>query len=272
MMSAPRIVALLTDFGLADGYVGVMKGVILGIAPGVQLVDLTHDVPPQDVPTGAWLLSTAWQSFPAETVFVAVVDPGVGTARHPVAVFAGGRYFVGPDNGIFSDVLAASSAGRAVILDDAAYYATPRPSATFHGRDIFAACAAHLVAGVPLEALGSPIAPAKLVRLPARQPGWEGGRLVAHVLYVDHFGNVITDVGPDLTDRLLAEPKATLVAGSRSIVERAVTFGGGPESEPFLLRDSSGHLAIAVRNGSAASALGIGAGAVLEIAGLPPLA
>src|SRR5579871_1946739 len=150
-MSAPGIVALLTDFGLADGYVGVMKGVILGIAPGAQVVDLSHDVPPQDIASGAWLLSTAWRSFPAKTVFVAVVDPGVGTERRPVALIAGERYFVGPDNGLFSDVLDASPAERAVILDDAAYFATPHPSATFHGRDIFAPCGAHLVAGVALE-------------------------------------------------------------------------------------------------------------------------
>jgi len=269
-MPTSGIIALLTDFGRADVYVGVMKGIMLGIAPQAQLVDLTHEVPPQDVSTAAWLLSTAWRSFPADTVFVAVVDPGVGTARRPIAFSAGERSFVGPDNGIFSHVLAAAPAERAVILDDAAYYATPQPSATFHGRDVFAPCAAHLVAGVPLASLGSPLAPGDLVRLAMRRPEWRGGTLVAHAIYVDHFGNVITDLGPELADQILAQPNASAVVGSRTIAQRAITFGEGPEDELFLLRDSSGQLAIAIRNGSAASALGAGPGDVIEIAGLLP--
>jgi S-adenosylmethionine hydrolase len=271
-MPTSGIIALLTDFGRSDVYVGVMKGVMLGIAPRAQLVDLTHDVPPQDLATAAWLLCTAWRSFPAETVFVAVVDPGVGTARRPVAIYAGGRYLVGPDNGIFGHALAAEPAERAVVLDAAAYYATPQPSATFHGRDVFAPCAAHLVAGVPLESLGSPLAPADLVRLAEQGPAWRGGTLVAHAIYVDHFGNIITDLGPELTDRFLAQPTARAVVGSRTITARAITFGEGPEREPFLLRDSSGQLAIAVRDGSAAAALGVGRGDVIEVIGLRPLA
>lgn len=269
MLAAP-LLALLTDFGLADGYAGVMKGVALGIAPDVRLVDLTHDVPPQDVRAGAWVLATSWRYFPAGTIFLAVVDPGVGTSRRPVALEAGGRFFVGPDNGLFGYVLAEAPAARAVALDNPAYHRPDPagPSATFHGRDIFAPCAAHLAAGVPLEALGTPLDPATLAALPLPRPTWEGDMLRAHVLHVDRFGNLITDVGPALADRVLAAPETAARIVGRAIAARARTFGEGPVREPFLLRDSSGHLAIAVRNGSAAALLGAGRDDDLLITGL----
>ncbi len=270
-MSALGLVALLSDFGLADGYVGVMKGIMLGIAPSARLVDISHEVPPQDVTAGAWLLATAWSAFPQGTIFLAVIDPGVGTGRRAVALAAGGRYFVGPDNGLFSFVLDASPADRAVTLDNAKYHATSQPSATFHGRDIFAPCAAHLAAGTPLEALGSQLAPHDLVRLPTPEPVWAGGVLAARVLHIDRFGNAITNIGAVLTERILADRDACLWVRSRAITQRAATFGDGPDGEPFMLRDSSGHLAIAVRNGSAAAALDIERGAEIAIANLRSL-
>jgi S-adenosyl-L-methionine hydrolase (adenosine-forming) len=263
-MAAPPLIALLSDFGLADGYVGVLKGVILGIAPGTQLVDLTHDVPPGDVRTAAWILATAWRSFPVGAIFLCVVDPGVGTARRPLALAAGERVFVGPDNGLFSYVLAAAPAARAVTLDNPAYHA-PQPSATFHGRDIFAPCAAHLAAGTPLSALGVPLDPAQLVSLPLPTPTCAGDELIAHVLHVDRFGNLITDIGPALAQRVLTAPDVIARIAGRTISARAATFADGPPREPFLLRDSSGHLAIAVRDGSAAALLGAGRDAAIEI-------
>src|SRR5262249_38210989 len=151
------VVALLTDFGTADGYVGVMKGVLLGIAPRAQVVDLSHDVPPQQIATGAWILHTAWRYFPPDSIFVCVVDPGVGGARRPVALRAGDRLFVGPDNGLFSYILASEPPESAVILDNPRFHLTA-PSATFHGRDIFAPAAGHLAAGVPLASLGTSLA------------------------------------------------------------------------------------------------------------------
>jgi S-adenosylmethionine hydrolase len=267
-MAAPPLIALLSDFGLADGYVGVLKGVILGIAPGTQLVDLTHDVPPQDVRTAAWILVTAWRSFPIGAIFLCVVDPGVGTARRPLAIAAGERVFVGPDNGLFSYVLAAAPAERAVILDNPAYHA-PQPSATFHGRDIFAPCAAHLAAGISLSALGAPLDPALLVSLPLPTPSWAGDRLIAHVLHIDRFGNLITDIGPALAERVLTAQGVTARMAGRAISARAATFADGPSRAPCLLRDSSGYLAIAVRDGSAAALLGAGRDAAIEITGLP---
>jgi S-adenosyl-L-methionine hydrolase (adenosine-forming) len=266
--SRPPLIALLTDFGTADGYAGVMKGVILGIAPAARLVDLTHDIPPQDILTGAWVLHTAWRYFPEKTIFLCVVDPGVGGARHPIALRAGRRCFVGPDNGLFSYVLASGSAEQAVVLDRPEFQ-LPHPSATFHGRDIFAPCAAHLAADVPLAALGTPVDLVRLVTLLPPPPEWRDDYLAGHVLHVDHFGNLITDFAGALADAILATPDVALQVGDRAVTERAPTFAAGPEAAPFALRASSGHVAIAVRNGSAAMLLGVSCGAEVTVRGVP---
>jgi S-adenosylmethionine hydrolase len=263
---APAI-ALLTDFGTADGYVGVMKGVLLGIAPGVALIDLTHDIPPQDIREAAWVLHTSWRYFPAGTIFLCVVDPGVGTGRRPVALRADGRVFVGPDNGLFSYVLAATEPEAAVTLDDPRHH-LPGASATFHGRDIFSPCAAHLAAGVPLAALGSPLDPASLIRLAPPRPTWDGETLRGRVLHVDRFGNLITSVSGALATAALTAPDVTLRLGTYLITDRARTFASGPEQRLFVLLDSSGHLAIALRNGSAAAYMGAGRDDEIAITGL----
>lgn len=264
------LVALLTDFGAADGYVGVMKAIILGIAPGVALVDLGHEVPPQDVRRGAWLLYTCWSYLPPGSVCVAVVDPGVGTARRPIAFAAGERLFVGPDNGLFGYVLAASPPTAAVVLDDVRYH-IPSPSATFHGRDIFAPCAAHLAVGVPLEALGSPLDPTSLVTLPFPRPKPHREGFMGHVVHVDRFGNLITDFGPEMASDLLQQPGLRLQVAGVEITTRGTTFADGPPDAPFALQDSSGHLAIAVRDGSAATRLGVDVGAAVLATGLQRL-
>ncbi|MGH2515300.1 MAG: SAM hydrolase/SAM-dependent halogenase family protein, partial [Ktedonobacterales bacterium] len=254
MKSVP-LVALLTDFGTRDGYVGVMKGVILSIAPETQLVDLTHEIPPQHVHAGAWVLHTSWRAFPLGSVFLCVVDPGVGTSRRPIAVRAGGRLFVGPDNGLFSYILVEAKVERAVVLDKPLYH-LPTPSATFHGRDIFAPCAAHLAREILLDAVGTPVPVESLARLPLSHPEWRDDTLVGHILHVDTFGNLITDFDTICTDSILAAPDVQIALAGEMIADRRRTFGEGPLERPFALRDSSGHLAIAVRNGSAAARLG----------------
>ena len=261
-------IVVLTDFGTRDGYPGIMRGVMLGIAPGSPIVDLTHAIPPQDVATGAWVLSTAWRYFPTGSVFLAVVDPGVGSARRAVALRAGERSFVGPDNGLFSLVTAQAPVEAAVTLDNPQYQ-LPQPSATFHGRDIFAPAAAYLAAGVPLAALGSPLAPESLVSLALPAPRWEGDLLVGHVLHVDGFGNLITDFAGPLADALLSLPGVSFTLGGATIADRAATFAAGPPGAPFALRDSSGHLAFAVRNGSAAATLGLARGSEVRAIGVP---
>jgi S-adenosyl-L-methionine hydrolase (adenosine-forming) len=255
-ISAIPPIALLTDFGVADGYPGVMKGVILGIAPNAPLVDLTHEIPPQDVRSAAWVLHTAWRYFPERTVFLCVVDPGVGSDRRPIALHAANHYFVGPDNGLFSYVLAEASASRAVMLANPRYL-PERRSATFHGRDVFAPAAAWLAAGVALEELGSGLALESLVRFPLSEPQWQGTSLVAHCTHIDHFGNILTDVTGPLAETVFAAPAITLTLAGQPITARAGTFAKGPEGALFLYLDSSGYLAVARRNGSALAALGI---------------
>ena len=265
----PLPIAMLTDFGTRDGYPGIMRGVMLGIAPASPMVDLTHEIPPQDVAAGAWVLSTAWRYLPAGSIFLAVVDPGVGTARRAIALRAGGRLFVGPDNGLVSLVTAKWPAEEVVLLDNPRYQ-LPHPSATFHGRDIFAPVAAHLAAGVPLAALGSPLAPEALVTITPPMPQWEGEALAGQVLHVDTFGNLITSFAGPLADALLSVPGISFTLGGVTIADHAATFAGGPAGTPFVLRDSSGHLAIAVRNGSAAAQLGVARGAEVRANGVPP--
>ena len=161
-----RVITLLTDFGLEDGYVAAMKGVIAAIAPDARLVDVTHLVPPQDVASGRFRLLTVVPYFPPGTIHLAVVDPGVGTARRAVAIrSASGSCFVGPDNGLLLGALETDRPAAAVELSEPRFWRTPTPSATFHGRDVFAPVAAHLARGVDLGALGPSIAPETLVRL-----------------------------------------------------------------------------------------------------------
>ena len=276
------VIALLTDFGLSDPYVGVMKGVILGviremaranggaesIAP--QFIDLTHDIPPQDVAAGALALGQAWKYLPPETIFLCVVDPSVGSARRAVAVRCGERFFVGRDNGLFTAALEEGPLERAVTLDDPRRW-LPNPSATFHGRDIFAPITALLAAGLTMESLGTAIDPVTLIRLSFNRPQLRAdGTVTAQVAQIDHFGNLITDIGPEVTDSILqaGEPGPRFQLGGRVFTARARTFGEGPAGAPFALRDSSGHLAIAVRNGSAAALLGVTRGAELVVSGL----
>lgn len=267
------MIALLTDFGLSDTYVGVMKAICLRLAPGVPLVDLTHDVPPQDVASGAWALWTAHPYLPPDTIELAVVDPGVGTSRRPVAIqFASGRIFVGPDNGLATRILASDPPIHAIVLDRPIYwldapYRPPGsdPIATFHGRDIFSPVAARLAQGLPFAEAGSSFNPAELVRLDLPAAVQEGEVIQAPIVAVDRFGNLITAIGPDLIPALFAAPQIHAEVGQQIVSERAATFGAGPEAIPFWYRDSSGYAAIAVRDGNAAQALGVGVGAIVRV-------
>jgi S-adenosylmethionine hydrolase len=261
------LVALLTDFSQRDSYVGVIKGVVLSLAPRATLVDVSHSVPPQDVLTGAWMLHIAWRYFPEGSIFLCVVDPGVGSERRAVAFQAAGRTFVGPDNGLFSYVLAATKPQRAVSLDNPAYQ-LPHPSSTFHGRDIFAPAAGNLAAGVALSQLGSQIEPSSLVRVPLPKAEWRAGALIAHVMHIDAFGNAILDVDPAQTDEILRNSAVEAVVGWRRIVQHVRTYAEGPANECALLRDSSGQLAIILRGGSAAQMLHLRRGDEVHITGL----
>ncbi len=259
------VVALMTDFGLGDGDVGVMKGVIAGIAPQAQIIDITHDIAPQNVPSAAWILSSAYRYFPAGTVFVCVIDPGVGSSRGAIAVAAGNWFFVGPDNGLFSYVYAEQPISGAVLLQNPVYQ-LPQVSSTFHGRDIFAPAGAYLARGVALYDFGSPVEPAALQRINIEPPTRKKTSIDAFVVHVDRFGNIITSVPlslvPDLFDRNEVRAEFPGNPGHQKMVTQRRRFfaGGDIDGVPFIYGDSSGYVGIAVRNGSAARALGVDVG------------
>ncbi|NJM67150.1 MAG: SAM-dependent chlorinase/fluorinase [Acaryochloris sp. RU_4_1] len=191
----PPVITLLTDFGLEDVYVGVMKGIIAQIIPQAQVIDLSHEIPPQNIALGSFQLGTAYPHFPPGTIHVAVVDPGVGGTRRAIAVQTRSSLLVGPDNGLFSHVLMQDPAIAAVELTHSHYWYTVSPSSTFHGRDIFAPVAAHLATGCPLQNLGLGVDLSSLnlcSAIPPWQPTSTGG--IGVIQTIDHFGNLITNI------------------------------------------------------------------------------
>jgi S-adenosylmethionine hydrolase len=253
------VVALMTDFGTGEADTGVMKGVIAGITPDARIIDLTHDILPQRIASGAWVLATSYRYFPTNTVFVCVVDPGVGSSRGAIALHAGEWFFVGPDNGLFSYILAEQPAHAAVLLSNPAYH-LQHVSATFHGRDIFSPVGAHLARGgaTIMRDLGTAIDLANLKRLETSQSARHGSTIDAHIIHVDNFGNLITSIPltilPDLFD--LPQVRASFPVQGKVIDERRRFFADGPEGgRPFIYGDSSGYIGIAVRNGNAAQTL-----------------
>ncbi len=257
------IITLTTDFGQADAYVGTMKGVMLGICPEATLVDVSHEIRPQAVQQAAYLLSTAAPYFPASTVHLVVVDPGVGSTRRAIAVQSERATYVAPDNGVLTMALALDPPRRAVHLIEPRFR-RPEASATFHGRDIFAPAAAHLAAGVPLDEMGEPIPTGDLVSLPALDPRRQAdGSWLGLILHVDRFGNLITNIRqPRPQEQLTVE-----VAGKR-IEGLSRTFTDAAVGEPVAYVGSSGCLEIAVREGSAADELGVDIGDPVRIEGL----
>lgn len=260
------VVAFMTDFGLGDGDVGVMKGVVLGITPEAQIVDITHDVAPQNVASGAWILAASYRYFPKGTVFVCVVDPGVGSTRRPIAVRAGDWVFVGPDNGLFSYVLAEQTFHEAVTLANPTYR-LPQISSTFHGRDIFAPAGAHLAGGVALAEFGERLELADLVRIDPALAARQGERIEAAVLHIDNFGNIITNIPLSLVPDLFSSSAVELrfPTLNQAVAERRRFFADvaesdGQEARPFIYGDSSGYVGIAIRNGNAARTLHVSYG------------
>ena len=243
-MTSP-LITLLTDFGTADSYVAEVKAVLLSRAPGATLVDVTHQVSPGDVRAGQYLLARAWRRFPAGTVHLAVVDPGVGTARRALAASEGGHWFVAPDNGLLS------------FLQSPRFVSLPIPAGaapTFHGRDVFAPAAAALASGARLEDLGSPITDPNHSPLPT--PHHDGVGVVGEVLYLDRFGTLISNI-----PGAQVEPGVRIrVAGTDVGVVRR-TFGDVERGTLVAFVGSGGTVEVAVRDGSAARLLGVGVGA-----------
>jgi len=261
-------ITLLTDFGTSDTYVGQMKGVIASIAPDTPVIDLTHEVPPQDVLAGAIELDGAVDAFPEGTIHVGVVDPGVGSHRRPIAMQTDRFTFVGPDNGLFTAVAQRSDRCQAVALTECAYFRS-RISATFHGRDVFAPAAAHLATGVALNKLGGPIPCPHRLELP--QPTMSGDTLHGRVLLIDHFGNLITNItSRELQSHAVADGDAMrTTVGEARIDGLSQTFSDVAEGEPVAYLGSGGRLEIAIRNGDAARSLSVRRGEPVTIAARP---
>lgn len=259
-MAARPIIALLTDFGLRDHYVGVMKGVALGICPDATLVDISHEVPPHDVLAGAIELDAAYRYFPRGTVFLVVVDPGVGSSRRGLAIDTGDHRFVGPDNGVLAPVLDRHPASMRVELTNPDY-ALPAISRTFEGRDRFSPAAAWLARGVALAALGLPIDAVCRVRVP--RPLVTSTEIVGEVLRVDRFGNLVTNIDRPVLEML---PGAVVVGvAERRIAGVVMTYAEVDAGRLCALIGSTDRLEISVNGASAAETLGVGRGALVRV-------
>jgi len=257
------IITMLTDFGLKDGNVGVMKGVIWKIAPQAQIADLSHLIPPQDVQEAALILARSVPYFQPGTIHLAVVDPGVGTTRRPLAARLGEYFFVLPDNGLITLLLEQAEAASEVIefvhLDQPQYW-LPKVSHVFHGRDIFAPCAAHLANGAFLQELGTPIHDPQRLKFPTPIRTSQG--LQGEVIHIDHFGNLSTSI----RRQHLGEPAGVRVRlGGVEITGLVQTFGERPPGELIALYGSTDYLIISVVNGSAALRLGARVGDLVEV-------
>jgi S-adenosyl-L-methionine hydrolase (adenosine-forming) len=261
------IVALLTDFGTRDYYVGAMKGAILAVCPDAQLVDVTHNVAPQDVAEGAFTLGACYRALPADTVFVAVVDPGVGTSRRAVALEAGGYRFVSPDNGILSLVLADHPVAALHEIVNSGLFRS-RVSPTFHARDVFGPVAGHLARGAPLGLVG-PVVRGPVVLPVPRARRDSSGRWHAEVIHQDRFGNLTTSLrGPELESILEdagGDARAIVIAVGGIVLPLVRTYGDVREGDPCALLGSSERLEIGVNRGNAASVLGLGKGAPVTV-------
>ena len=246
-----RIITLLTDFGTADGYVGEMKGVLLACVPDAVIVDVTHEIPPQDVDAARLTLARVWRRFPPGTIHLVVVDPGVGTDRAALAVASDERFLVGPDNGVLSPALLIAGA-RVVTLD-----VPTGASASFHGRDVFAPAAAALALGGELRSLGSDMTNPRIRRTPEPQRTGDGG-LLGEVIAVDRFGNAITNI--------VGVRAGTVEAAGLSLPLRR-TYGEAAIGAPIAIVGSSGLIELAVRDGSAARVLHLTKGSAVLFRG-----
>ncbi|MGZ5292648.1 MAG: SAM hydrolase/SAM-dependent halogenase family protein [Actinomycetota bacterium] len=258
-----RPIVFLTDYGLADGFVGICHGVMARLAPEARVIDLTHAVPRQDVMRGALALGRATDFMPGDAVYAAVVDPGVGSERRSIAVrAANGAALVGPDNGLLSmawDALGGAVAAAEISADDVVLQPV---SKTFHGRDVFAPAAAHLANGLPLERMGPPVDPAELRVLELAAPMLADGVLGCRVTSVDGFGNVQLNARPpDLEGAGIGQ---FLRLGGRAI-PRVQIFADVPEGTLGAIVDSEGYVALVVNHGSAAAMLGLAEGAAVVL-------
>ena len=255
MGNRQSIITLLTDFGLQDYFVGAMKGAILSVNPSAQIVDITHDIPPQDIHAGAFNLLASYPAFPPGTIHVAVVDPGVGSHRKPLLIECAGRFFIGPDNGIFSWICEREGKVRAIHLENEKFFRHP-VSATFHGRDIFAPVAAALSNGVAFEEFGDRVKDyVRLESLAVKTV--TDGQMEARIIHIDRFGNCVTNLTRDHVSDVSFKTGAKLFVSGRDISTFRHFFAEpvDPQNKLFCIFGSAGFLEIAARDSSAAATL-----------------
>lgn len=257
-----RVITLLTDFGTRDIYAGVMKGVILSICPDVRLIDLTHEIPPQDIRAAAWQISASYNYFPKSSIHLAVVDPGVGASRRPILVACDSHFFIGPDNGLFSLLYQSGKPFDVYVLNQKKYF-LDKISATFHGRDIFAPAAGHLACGTPPEELGERITDP--VIFSATRPEFDGRTLYGEVVWIDRFGNLITGISEEEFKKHIQGKPFVIKVGAISLKFLQKTYAGATEHGIIALFGSSGLLEIAEVSGSAAKRLKMGTGAAVTV-------
>jgi S-adenosylmethionine hydrolase len=258
-------IALLTDFGAADGYVAQMKGIILGINPGARIVDVSHSIAAGDIRAAGFLLDQVVDAFPVATVFLSVIDPGVGSSRRLVGVEAAGRRFLAPDNGLLTAVLHRYPPERACQLTESRFWRSP-VAPTFHGRDILAPTAAHWDLGVELSEFGSTVPAVDFVRLNYPQSSRDGRAWLGEIVAVDHFGNLTTNLeATAIAGEVWREIDVTIGVATIRGISRF--YSEHAEGSLLALIGSSGRVEIAVNGGSAAAQLGVGLGAsvILEL-------
>ncbi len=258
---AAGIITLLTDFGTADAFVGIMKGVILGVCPQVRFVDLSHAIPAQQILPAALLLRSAVRFFPAGTVHLAVVDPGVGRARRPIVIETARGCLVGPDNGVLSMAAVALGGGQAWLIENQEFLLQP-VSQTFHGRDIFAPVAAHLACGVDPQALGPRID--SIVELAVPAPQRTAAQIAGEVISVDHFGNLITNIDASAL-ATFPDRGVSVSIGTKRVAGPVAAYADVAAGTALAIVGSWGMLEIAVRNGNAAKTLAAGPGTPVTV-------
>ena len=256
------IITLMTDFGTSDHYVGVMKGVILSVNPQAQIVDITHAIPPQDVHGAAFLIDSAYRYFPTGTIHLIVVDPGVGSERKAIVCQTQTAYFVCPDNGIVTHLFHNEEHIYTVTVENTAYF-LPQISNTFHGRDIFAPVAAHLSRGVSIDKLGNPVT--NPVQLPIPKPAVSNEEIVGYVIWIDSFGNLITNISHEILESLAGRNNVVVRAGTAKIDRLNRSYAESAIGEPLAIVGSTNRLEISINQGDAAQVLGLKRGDAITV-------
>ena len=261
-LAPSHMITLMTDFGTSDHYVGVMKGVILNINPQVEIVDITHAIPPQDILGAAFLIDSTYRYFPSGTIHVVVVDPGVGSERRAIVCQTETAYFVCPDNGLLTHILHNEKHAHAVAVENSAYF-LPQVSNTFHGRDIFAPVAAHLSRGVPISELGNPVT--QLVQLAIPKPQVTEEMVIGHIIWIDSFGNLVTDISREILESLEGQNGVVIHAGSAKIDHFNRSYAESEIGEVLAIIGSFNRLEISINQGNAAQVLELKRGDTITI-------